>query len=40
MEQQDSNYERKQRLEEKKLFDTNHEINKLISGLESKETEK
>ena len=40
MEGQDSNYERKQMLEEKKLFDTNHEIHKLINGLESKENDK
>ena len=37
MEDQRSNYEKRQVIEERRLFETNHEIQKLITGLESKE---
>ena len=37
MEDQRSNYEKRQVIEEQRLFETSHEIQKLINGLESKE---
>ena len=38
MEDQRSNYEKRQELDEEMIFQNNYEIQKLIDGLETKET--